>query len=221
MDPRARVRVDVTETTPPAGAAPLASSVYINPDPTAPEIESPEIESPEIESVEVYTPEIESASVHTMLAPEIESPEIESPEIESPEIESPEIESNSYQTPEIESPEIESPEIESPEIESPEIESPEIESAPITDVTWPLQNVGNTVAGYQVRPLVNATPEELARYHFRLIISRVVKAPADKDGCTPAVGITNRVAVNITDAGRLVDPRITALDPSEAQNATI
>ena len=77
----AAVRVDVIEL---AGTTPVqAASVYLNADPTAPEIDSPEIDSREI-----FTPEIDSLTIssRTVGAPEIDSPEIDSPEIDSPEI---------------------------------------------------------------------------------------------------------------------------------------
>ncbi|HSL20312.1 MAG TPA: FG-GAP-like repeat-containing protein [Vicinamibacterales bacterium] len=210
---RPLVRVDVTEVGTDTNA-----SVYINSDPSAPEIEAPEIEAPEIEATEVYSPEIEAAqiTVFTYAAPEIEAPEIEAPEIEAPEIEAPEIEANSFQSPEIEAPEIEAPEIEAPEIEAPEIEAPEIEAQAITDITWPLTNSGNTTAGYQVRPTVEGS---LAGFDFQLVVSRIVLLPTAKD-CQPAYATANKVAVNIKNANELVDPNA-IIPPEDLENATI
>jgi hypothetical protein len=208
LNPRTRVRVDVTELV---NGVPAndSSSVYLNPDPTAPEIEAPEIEAREI-----YTPEIEAAeiTVHSTAAPEIEAPEIEAPEIEAPEIEAPEIEAKSFQTPEIEA-----PEIEAPEIEAPEIEAPEIEAQPYTtDVTWPVTNNGNATAGYVIRPTVGG---DLGPFHFQLVASRIVLLATSKD-CQPASATMNKVSVNLRNANQLVVPGA-VISPEDLDNATI
>ena len=140
LDPDAAIRVDVIETQ---GITPMqVTTIYINSDPTAPEIDSPEIDSkeifsPEIDSPEIDSPEIDSPEIDSrgFSSPEIDSPEIDSPEIDSPEIDSPEIDSQEIlslglQTPEIDSPEIDSPEIDSPEIDSPRSTAPRSTAAP-------------------------------------------------------------------------------------------
>jgi len=215
LNPKTQVRVDVVELV---GGAPADenASVYLNSDPTA-----PEIEAPEIEAAEIYTPEIEAAEITVHAAPEIEAPEIEAPEIEAPEIEAPEIEAQgitagSFLTPEIEAPEIEAPEIEAPEIEAKEIGAPEIEANAITDVTWPVENTGNTTAGYIVRPTVGGN---LTGFNFQLVVSRIVRQQTAKD-CQPTFSTMNKVAVNIKNANALVDPAA-VITPEELDNATI
>lgn len=212
LDPRQLVRVDVTEIVS-GGVTGATSSVYLNSDPTAPEIEAPEIEAPEIEAEEVYTPEIEAATItaHTPGAPEIEAPEIEATSGAAPEIEAPEIEAKSFQ-----SPEIEATGIGAPEIEAPEIEAPEIEAAAITDVSWPLTNMGNTTAGYIIRPLVGG---DRSGFHFQLVGSRTVLIPTAKD-CQPAFAKMSKVALNLRDANRLVDAAA-VITPDELANATV
>jgi Putative Ig domain len=205
LNPKTLVRVDVTELV--GGVAgDENTSVYINSDPSAPEIEAPEIEAREI-----YTPEIEAAEITVHAAPEIEAPEIEAPEIEAPEIEAPEIEAKSFQTPEIEA-----PEIEAPEIEAPEIEAPEIEAAAITDITWPVENTGNTTAGYVIRPTVEGS---LTGFDFQLVVSRIVRQSTAVD-CQPTFTTMNKVAVNIRNANGLVDPNA-IISPEDLENATI
>jgi hypothetical protein len=166
LDPDAVIRVDVIETQNDLITPVQVTTIYINSDPTAPEIDSPEIDSkeifsPEIDSPEIDSPEIDSPEIDSrgFSSPEIDSPEIDSPEIDSPEIDSPEIDSNEIlslglQTPEIDSPEIDSPEIDSPEIDSPEIDSPEIDSSAITDITFKVTNDGNTTGQYNAKTLV-------------------------------------------------------------------
>ena len=189
LDPTASVRVDIIQMQ--GTTAVQGTSVMLNAD-----VSAPEIESPEIESREIFTPEIES--------PEIESPEIESrtllrPEIESPEIESPEIESAEWAALGLQRPEIESPEIESPEIESPEIESPEIESAALTqlsDVTFTVTNTGNTIGQYNAKAFVAGLP---ANARYQLIVRRRYEVPAVTNNCEPTTLTLSKVVVNIPD----------------------
>lgn len=212
LNPKTLVRVDVTEIVAGGGAG-TSSSVYLNSDPSAPEIEAPEIEAPEIEATEVYTPEIEAAeiTVHSSGAPEIEAPEIEATSGTAPEIEAPEIEAKSFQ-----SPEIEATGIGAPEIEAPEIEAPEIEAQAITDVSWPVTNTGNTSAGYIIRPLVGG---DRTGFHFQLVASRIVLIPTSKD-CKPAFATMNKVALNLKNANQLVDETV-VVSPEDLDNATI
>ncbi len=211
LDPKQLVRVDVTEIV--SSGTGSSTSVYLNSDPTAPEIEAPEIEAPEIEAEEVYTPEIEAAVItaHPPGAPEIEAPEIEAKSGAAPEIEAPEIEAKSFQTPEIEA-----TSLGAPEIEAPEIEAPEIEAAAITDVSWPLTNKGNTTAGYIIRPLVGG---DRSGFHFQLVGSRTVLISTAKD-CQPAFATMSKVALNLRDANRLVD-ETAIITPDELANATV
>ena len=150
LDPRATVRVDVTEIV--GGASAGTDTIYLNADQSAPEIDSPEIDSREIYTPEIDSPEIDSLGV---LGPEIDSPEIDSPEIDSETLKA-----LGLQAPEIDSPEIDSPEIDSSEIATPEIDSPEIDSAPITDVKFKVTNDGNTTAQYNSKTLVRVSPRE-------------------------------------------------------------
>ena len=144
LDPKATVRVDVTEL---AGGAPVGTeAILLNGDRSAPEIDSPEIDSREIYLPEIDSPEIDSLGVS--------GPEIDSPEIDSPEIDSETLKSLGLGSPEIDSPEIDSPEIDSPEIDSPEIDSPEIDSAPIFDFKFEVTNAGNTTAQYNAKSLI-------------------------------------------------------------------
>ena len=203
LDPDALVRVDVIEVV---GIVPVqVTSVFLNGDASAPEIESPEIESREL-----FAPEIESPEIESFLTP---APEIESPEIESPEIESPEIESLGLQTPEIES-----GELSGPEIESPEIESPEIESASISDITFEVTNTGNTTGQYNARTFVTAPAGSDFRY--QVIVRRRYEVPVVGPDCLLKTLEVSKVDVNITDvalgAPEIESPEIESSAPGTA-----
>lgn len=185
LDRDAVVRVDVVETV---GGTPVqVVPVYLNSDPSAPEIDSPEIDSPEIDSSEVYTPEIDS--------PEIDSTSIKSPEIDSPEIDSPEIDSQALRTLGLQSPEIDSQEITSPEIDSPEIDSPEIDSAAIRDVTFKVTNTGNTTAQYGTKAFVSRSARK-GDINYQVIVRQKYTVAAVDSDCKPTTLTLSKVLVN-------------------------
>ena len=203
------------------------TTIYINSDPSAPEIDSPEIDSreifsPEIDSPEIDSPEIDSPEIDSrgFSSPEIDSPEIDSPEIDSPEIDSPEIDSNEIlslglQTPEIDSPEIDSPEIDSPEIDSPEIDSPEIDSSAITDITFKVTNDGNTTGQYNAKTLVGTAAGPGFRY--QVIVRRTYALPAVGADCLPTTIAVSKVAVNLQTSRR----RVPEIDSPEIDSPEI
>jgi DNA-binding beta-propeller fold protein YncE len=206
LDRDAVVRVDVVETV---GTSPTqAIAIYLNSDPSAPEIDSPEIDSPEIDSTEIYTPEIDSPEIDSV---SVRSPEIDSPEIDSPEIDSPEIDSAAWRTlgvqsPEIDSPEIDSPEIDSPEIDSPEIDSPEIDSSPIRDVTFKLTNAGNTTAQYGTKAFV-AKASRKGDINYQIIVRQKYTVAAVNANCEPTTLTLSKVLINQLDV-KLSTPEI-------------
>lgn len=211
-DPHAQVRVDVTEM-----GSPLYSSVYLNPDPTAPEVEAPEVEAPEVEAQEVYTPEVEAATIRTLsiLNPEVEAPEVEAVGAQAPEVEAPEVEAPEVEAENILSFSAWASSIATPEVEAPEVEAPEVEANSVVDITWPVKNKGNTTAAYNLRPTVTGGA---GQYQFQLIISKVYQIAAAL-GCEPAHSATQSVAVNIQNANLLVSPGVN-IDPSSPLNAT-
>jgi hypothetical protein len=206
LDPKATVRVDVTEL---AGGAPVSTeAILLNGDRSAPEIDSPEIDSREIYLPEIDSPEIDSLG--------ISGPEIDSPEIDSPEIDSETLKSLGLQTPEIDSPEIDSPEIDSPEIDSPEIDSPEIDSAPIFDFKVELTNTGNTTAQYNATSLIRRTANAGA-FNYQIIVRRKYALRAVSSDCLPATVPVSKVIVNELN----VNPQSPEIDSPEIDSPEI
>ena len=203
LDPKATVRVDVTEL---AGGAPVSTeAILLNGDRSAPEIDSPEIDSREIYLPEIDSPEIDSLG--------ISGPEIDSPEIDSPEIDSETLKSLGLQTPEIDSPEIDSPEIDSPEIDSPEIDSPEIDSAPIFDFKVELTNTGNTTAQYNAKALIRAA--NVGAFNYQLIVRRKYPLRAVGTDCLPTTVPVSKVIVNELN----VNPQSPEIDSPEIDSS--
>ncbi len=203
LDPKATVRVDVTELA--GGAAVATDSILLNADRSAPEIDSPEIDSREIYLPEIDSPEIDSLGVS--------GPEIDSPEIDSPEIDSETLKSLGLQSPEIDSPEIDSPEIDSPEIDSPEIDSPEIDSAPIFDFKFGVTNLGNTTAQYNAKSLLTgATP---GAFNYQIIVRRKYALRAVGADCLPTTVPVSKVLVNVLN----VNPQSPEIDSPEIDSS--
>jgi len=203
LDPRATVRVDVTEIV--GGASAGTDTIYLNADQSAPEIDSPEIDSREIYTPEIDSPEIDSLGV---LGPEIDSPEIDSPEIDSETLKA-----LGLQAPEIDSPEIDSPEIDSSEIATPEIDSPEIDSAPITDVKFKVTNDGNTTAQYNSKTLVRGVTA--GAWNYQIIVRRKYDVRSVSPGCEPATVPVSKVLVN----GLNINPQAPEIDSPEIDSS--
>jgi CARDB protein len=209
-DPNATTRVEVVELV--GGAPAQATTVYLNSDPSAPEIDSPEIDSKEIFTPEIDSPEIDSPEIDSHGFP---APEIDSPEIDSPEIDSQELLSLGLQTPEIDSPEIDSPEIDSQEIDTPEIDSPEIDSSAVTDITFKVTNTGNTTAQYNARTLSSAATGGANR--FQTIVRRRYTVATVDANCIATTTTLSKVAVNIVDLA----PGTPEIDSPEIDSAAL
>ena len=206
LDPKATVRVDVTELA--GGAAVGTEAILLNADRSAPEIDSPEIDSREIYLPEIDSPEIDSLGVS--------GPEIDSPEIDSPEIDSEMLKALGLGSPEIDSPEIDSPEIDSPEIDSPEIDSPEIDSAPITDIKFKVTNKGNTTAQYNAKSLINGGRcGGLQLPDHRATQVRTAVGQGGGTDCVPTTVSVSKVIVNVLN----VNPQSPEIDSPEIDSS--
>ena len=168
-----------------------------------PDIENPDIENPDIENPDINNPDIENAEVYN---PDIENPDIENPDIENPDIETPPIRTSRTRTSKtrtsktptsktcsspirtsrtstISNPDIENPDIENPDIENPDIENPDIENGSIADVTWQVENTGNTTASFNVNVFL-AQQTIPGGVKTQLILFKTYRTPATvPNGC--------------------------------------
>lgn len=218
------VRVDEIVACAPGAACPADSDlVYLNPD-----FESPDFESPDFESVEFHSPDFES--------PDFESPDFESPDFESfvintsirtPDFESPDFESPDFESPDFESPDFESPDFESgvfsnPDFESPDFESPDFESSTVSDLTWPVYNVGNTTSAYKANLYVDLPSDPDVRY--QLVVRRIYPSPVAAcvpfPASSPPRAAQNQVVVNIVDPDTDANLRDRAFNNPDRTNAT-
>ena len=204
-DAHATIVVDVMEITPPGPSGEqislgLGSSVVLNPDVENPDIENPDVENggiinPDIENAEVYNPDVENPDVENpdVENPDVENvrlanPDVENPDIENPDVENPDIENVLVGNPDIENltisnPDIENPDVENPDIENPDIENPDIENGSIADVTWQVENTGNTSASFNVNVFL-AQQTIPSGVKTQLILFKTYRTPATvPNGC--------------------------------------
>jgi len=192
-NPNGTARVEVVELV--GGALGEAQTVYINSDPSAPDIDSPDIDSREVFTPDIDSPDIDSPDIDSHGFP---APDIDSPEIDSPDIDSQELLSLGLQTPDIDSPDIDSPDIDSMEIDSPDIDSPDIDSSAITDITFKITNTGNTTAQYNAKTL--AAGRTNGAHRFQTIVRRRYPVATVDANCMASTTTMSKVAVNIVDA---------------------
>ncbi|MCU1384085.1 MAG: hypothetical protein JWL71_2782 [Acidobacteria bacterium] len=175
-NPLAPVQVDVREIAAVGGAAlpnGLQGTAYLNPDITNPDITNPDITNPDITN-----PDITNAEVHN---PDITNPDITNPDITNPDITNPDITNTAVMNPDITNPDITNPDITNPDITNPDITNPDITNpditnAAITDVSWSMQNTGNTTTAYNVN-LFLANQQLPAGVNYQLVLHKVYKTP--------------------------------------------
>ncbi len=195
-NPQAQVQVDVNEisvvggTTVPGG---LQGTTYLNPDITNPDITNPDITNtgvpnPDITNAEVHNPDITNPDITNpditnpdITNPDITNPDITNPDITNPDITNPDITNMVLMNPDITNPDITNPDITNPDITNPDITNPnvatpDITNGAITDVTWTMQNNGNTTTAYNVN-LFLANQQLPSGLKFQLILHKVYNTP--------------------------------------------
>ncbi len=240
-NPRASVKVNVTELTS-AGGAPvlggLQSAVVLNPDILNPDILNPDILNPEVVnpdilSLEVSTPNITNATLADFdgdgkpdtINPDILNPDILNPDILNPDILNPDILNPDILNPDILNPDILNPDILNPDILNPDIlnSDPEVLNADrsrlqINDLFWKIKNNGNTTSVFTFKLKFPARPKG---FKFQLLIYRVSSTPAVK-GCTPVDQEHEQLVANIINPD-ILNPDI--LNPdilnSDVRNASL
>ena len=176
LDPRAQVRVDVKEISAVGGAplpAGLQGTTFLNPD-----ITNPDITNPDITNTNPSNPDITNSEVHN---PDITNPDITNPVITNPDITNPDITNTSVMNPDITNPDITNPDITNPDITNPDITNPDITNpditnAALTDVTWSMQNTGNTTTAYNVN-LFLANQQLPGGIKYQLVLHKVYSNP--------------------------------------------
>ncbi|MCK4786094.1 MAG: Ig-like domain-containing protein [Desulfobacteraceae bacterium] len=185
-DPQASLRVHVEEVD-----TTLTSIVILNPDPTNPPIEDPDYYTgPNIKGYEVHDPNIKGTGVITyttenfLLNPNIKGADLinsdtAAPNIKGPNIKGPNIKGNPL----------------NPNIKGTDVPSPNIKGTSISEISWEIENEGNTTTPYtfdiytDYEPPVtddpndsNYVPPEEAM-QFLLLIYKVYTTPV-AEGCT-------------------------------------
>ena len=196
------------------------AQLLINPDITNPDIQNPDIQNPDIQN-----PDIQNAEVHaiTVSNPDIQNPDIQNPDIQNPDIQNPDIQNPDIQNPDIQNlafanpdiinpdiqnPDIQNPDIQNPDIQNPDIQNPDIQNRSLTDVTWNVNNVGNTSTAYQVRVLLDQAAQArliAAGVQFQLLITKTTKVPVVIDQCLVAQPTQNLTVASINHPA-FVDP---------------
>jgi hypothetical protein len=180
LAPDTSASVDVSEIS---GAAVVATTtVPLNADPSA-----PEVDSNDIAVREVYAPEVDS--------PEVDSPEVDSRVINASQTGAPEVDS-----PEVDSLAMRSSEVGAPEVDSPEVDSQDILSAPVggdyqlTDAKFEVTNRGNTTAQFNAKAFIL---EPSPGTEYQVIVRQKLELPAVNSQCQSTVVSLSKVLVNV------------------------
>ena len=151
----------------------LASTVLLNPDPTNPIIGDPYdgYQGPNIRGKEVHSPNIRGVSVKNTTNKTLLNPNIRGEDIVNSDSANPNIRGNPL----------------NPNIRGTDVESPNIRGESISEITWEVENAGNTTTPYNFyssteyeRPDGISLEEAM---QFQLLIYRVYYTPV-AEGCT-------------------------------------
>lgn len=205
-DPQATVKVHVEEE-----AGTLASVVFINPDPTNPEIIDPlewDPQAPHIKGSEVHNPHIKGKSIKNYSMDGLVNPHIKGldPTLRD-------VINSDTANPHIKG------DVLNPHIKGTDIEAPHIKGESISEITWEVTNEGNTTTPYTFDVFTTYNPPganipENEAIQFQLLVYKVYKTPVAKD-CNLAEEEHHELVVNISNP-HIKGPHIKGSPPSLA-----
>ena len=171
-DPHAQVTVNVQELAHAGDAQPipdgLQSNVTLNADIENPQIDA-DIENADIENNEVNNADIENAT--------FQSANPTNADIENADIENADIENIVVANADIENADIENPSTGNADIENADIENADIENQALTDVTWTVENTGNTTSAFNVNLFLSQATVP-AGVKAQLVLHKIYTTPA-------------------------------------------
>jgi uncharacterized delta-60 repeat protein len=189
--PQGSVTVLVQEIDHPGGSVVpggLTTYVYINSDPTNPEIpggdptkneetHTPNIENPNIASWDVINPNVMNPNVMSpnVANPNVMNPNIASPNVASPNVANPNVANPNIMSPNIASPNVANPNVMNPNVMNPNIMSASLDGAEVKDVVWKVTNGGNTASSYTFKTF--SKKQIPAGIYAQLLVYRVHKVP--------------------------------------------
>jgi uncharacterized protein YjbI with pentapeptide repeats len=194
--PKAQIQVDVREIAAIGGAIVpqgLQAQVVLNPDISNPDISNPDISNPnpanpDISNAEVHNPDISNPDISNpdISNPDISNPDISNPDISNSDINNPDISNPDISNvvvlnpdisnPDISNPDISNPDISNPDISNPDISNPDISNGALTDLTWTMQNNGNTTTAYNVN-LFLANQNVPGGIKYQLVLHKLYTTP--------------------------------------------
>ena len=197
-------------------------SVVLNADPTVPALTNPDVGDPsDILQGEIYNPDIGNPDIGN---PDIGNPDIGNPDIGNPDIGNPDIGNPDIGNPDIGNPDIGNPDIGNPDIGNPDIGNSDLVAGDMVDVTWTIENEGNTSASYDINLLLAGSLPE--GFKSQLILRKVYLVPGsvNPDTCELSLIAKNVLVTNIIHPVFTSDPEeLGEIDPANPDigNATM
>lgn len=211
--PHTPVEVSVSD-----GAGTVLGTITLNadiatPDIQNPDVQNPDVQNPDIQNAEVHNPDVQNPVITTVQNPDVQNPDIQNPDIQNPDVQNPDV-----QNPDVQNPDIQNPDIQNETLEGSSRENPDVENDTLTDqeredgytdVTWEVENDGNTVTAFNVDAFVNGDTSQIST---QLIGTRTHITETSRD-CVQLRQVQNQVIFN------LINPDLSLLE--ENTNAGI
>jgi hypothetical protein len=135
----------------------------------------------------------------TISNPTISNPTISNPTISNPTISNPTISNPTISNPTISNPTISNPTISNPTISNPTISNPTISNSAMSDLSYTVQNDGNTTSNYHVK-VVAKDPSKVPS-PLQLIVTKVYKTPGAV-GCELKEVAHDEVVTSVPDINK-------------------
>jgi hypothetical protein len=201
----------------------------LNPDVLNPDLLNPDILNPDLLNLLVLNPNILNPDI---LNPDILNPDVLNPDLLNPDLLNPDLLNALIENPNLLNPNILNPDILNPDVLNPDLlnatldgysslENPDAEvptevdtgSGDYVNVTWQVQNTGNTTTGYMAQPTVAGADEDPDITGAQMIVSKPYLRQTTVN-CEQVIETSNSVVVNVP--ATIATPILENPDPADS-----
>src|SRR6185312_581577 len=197
-DPLAKVVVDLAEVQVPATPTPtpplvpngFTGTVVLNPDVVNPDVVNPDVVNQTFNAA-VSNPDVVNPDVVNMVtrnadqAQVVITPDVVNPDVVNPDVVNPDVVNPDVVNPTINNADLFNPDVVNSVPNNPDVVNPDVVNGTLVDVTWTVQNTGNTTGTFAVKPFLSqAAPHGVVK---QLLLYKTYATPvvvnSPTDGC--------------------------------------
>ncbi len=186
------------------GGTTVLGSVTLNTDPRAPDVQNPDVQNPDVQNPDVQNAEVHNPDVQNPVVTNVANPDVQNPDVQNPDVQNPDVQNPDVQNPDVQNPDVQNPDVQNSSLDGSNYNNPDTEfqglsaaerAGGYTDVTWEMENDGNTTTAFNYDAFVSGETNGL---RTQLIGSRTNYTETVTD-CMPVLEVQNRVVFNLLD----------------------